>query len=72
MSIQVLVPLVGVSAETVQLLMDERLHVERGCDPLAYGELAVRFAHAGMIAAANRLMDKARYYLAIATEPEPV
>jgi hypothetical protein len=61
--LMVLVPeMPGVSAETVSGLMAEQIVVERGCDAVAYKTLAGRFSGIGMIATANRLLDRARYY----------
>ena len=63
MQMQVLIPdMPGVAVETVRSLIDERTLVDQGSDPEAYHSLAKRFAAAGMIAAANRLLDRARFY----------
>ena len=61
--VQVFIPdLVGVSTETVVALLEERIVVEQDCDPIAYGNLAERFAQAGMLMAANRLIERAQTY----------
>ena len=61
--VQVLIPnLVGVSTETVVALLEERIVVEQGCDPIAYRNLAERFAQADMLTVANRMIERARHY----------